>query len=55
MSHFTETDQPPTKEGWRWMIITSADFFVTNDRNLALDAYKEKRTQAKIEQLKKAA
>ena len=35
--------------------IENADFYLTNDIRLALDAYKEKRTKAKIEQLKKAA
>ena len=26
MSKFTETDQPPTKDGWFWMKITSMKY-----------------------------
>ena len=26
MPHFTEIDQPPTNEGWYWMLITSEKY-----------------------------
>ena len=26
MPHFTETNQPPTNEGWYWMLITSEKY-----------------------------